>query len=178
MLVVNNQRSGKRRMVFDYSRTVNRYTQLDVYPLTLIEDIVAKLAKYKVFSTIDLKSVYHQIQLNPRDREFAAFQSGNDLHQRRRLPFSLTNAVPEFQRAINAFVEQNQLRGCFPYLDDITIAGIDQEDHDLNLKAFDEAAAAWHLTFNENKTQLSRSEIALLGYKVACLLSTNQARPR
>ena len=89
------------------------------------------------------------------------------MHQWRRLPFGLTNAVPEFQRAINAFVDQNQLKGCFPYVDDITIAGIDQEDHDLNLKAFNEAAVAWHLTFNENKIQLSRSEIALLGYNVA-----------
>ena len=108
----------------------------------LIEDIVAKLAKYKVFSTIDLNSAYHQIELNQRDREFTAFQSGNDMHQWRRLPFGLTNAVPEFQRAINAFVDQNQLKGCFPYLYDITIAGIDQQDHDLNLKAFNEAAAA------------------------------------
>ena len=60
-------------MVFDYNKTINRYTQLDAYPLPLIEDIVAKLAKYKVFSTINLKSAYHQIELNQRDREFAAF---------------------------------------------------------------------------------------------------------
>ena len=111
-------------MIFDYSRTINRYTQLDAYPLPLIEDIVAELANYKVFSTIDLKSAYHQIELIPRDREFTAFQSGNDLYRWRRLPFSLTNAVPEFQRTIKAFVEQNQLKGCYPYLDDITIAGI------------------------------------------------------
>ena len=167
VLVVKNQESGKRRMMFDYSRTINRYTQLDAYPLPLIQDIVAKLARYKVFSTIDLKSAYHQIELNPGDREFTAFQSGNGLYQWRRLPFGLTNAVPEFQRSINAFVEQNQLKGCFPYLDDLTIAGIHQENHDVNLKAFNDAVAAWHLAFNENKTQLSRSDIALMGYKVA-----------
>ena len=62
---------------------------------------------------------------------------------------------------------ENNLRGCFPYLDDITIAGEDQEEHDSNLKAFDDAAAAWNLTINEKKTQFSQKEISILGYKVA-----------
>jgi len=101
-----------------------------------------------MFTTIDLKSAYHQIELDPRDREFTAFQSGSDLYQWWRLPFGLTNAVPEFQRAINSFVAQNKLKCCFPYLDDITIAGIDQADHDRNLKAFYDAAAKWKLTLN------------------------------
>ena len=74
--------------------------------------------------------------------------------------------VPEFQRAINCFVEDNNLKCSLPYLDDITIAGIDQPDHDRNLKAFYEAAAKWHLTINEQKPQLSKNEIALFGYRV------------
>ena len=120
-----------------------------------------------MFTTVDLKSAYHQIELNPRDREFTAFQAGQELYQWRKLPFGLTNAVPEFQRAINAFVTENNLRGCFPYLDDITIAGEDQEEHDSNLKAFNDAAAAWNLTINKKKTQFSQKEISILEYKVA-----------
>ena len=154
-------------MVIDYSRTINRFTQLDAYPLPQIEEIVSELSKFKVFTTIDLKSAYHQIELNPRDREYTAFQSGSELYQWRRLPFGLTNAVPEFQRAINSFVEQNKLKCCFPCLDDITVAGIDQADHDRNLKAFYEATAKWNLTINDQKTQLSKNEIGLLGYRVA-----------
>ena len=128
VVVVKNQQSGKRQMVIDYSRTINRYTSLDAYSLPQIEDIISELSKYKVFTTVDLKSAYHQIELHPRDREFTAFQAGQELYQWRRLPFGLTNAVPEFQKAINAFVTENNLRGCFPYLDDITIAGEDQEE--------------------------------------------------
>ena len=106
-----------------------------------------------MFTTIDLKSAYHQIKLNPRDQEFTAFQAGRELCRWRRLPFGVTNAVPQFQRAINAFVTENNLCGCFPYLDDITIAGEDQVEHDSNLKAFNDAAAVWNLTINEKKTQ-------------------------
>ena len=61
----------------------------------------------------------------------------------------------------------NNLKRCFPYLDNnITIAGIEQADHDRNLKAFYEAAAKWHLTMHEQKPQLSKNEIASLGCRV------------
>ena len=139
-------------MVIDYSRTINRFTQLDVYPIPQIEEIVSELSRYKVFTTIDLKSAYHQIEFDPRDREYTAFQSGNELYQWRRLPFGLTNAVPEFQQAINHFIEQNSLKGCFSYIDDITIAGVNQSEHDINFKAFLDAASATKITINESKT--------------------------
>ena len=78
VLVVKEQ-SGKRRMVIDYSRTINRFTQLDAYPLPRIDELVNELAQYRVFTTVDLKSAYHQLELNPRNRQFTASQSGNSL---------------------------------------------------------------------------------------------------
>jgi len=104
--------------------------------------------------------------LNPSDREFTAFQSGNALYQWRRLPFGLTNTVPEFQRMIDYIVGENDLKGCYPYLDDITIAGANQVEHDRYLQAFYVAASKANLTINKSKTQLSKSEISLLGIKL------------
>ena len=83
---------------------VNLYTMLNAYPLPTIESIVNAVAKWKCISTLDLKSAYHQIQINPKDRHFTAFQSGNELYQWKYLPFGLTNAVPAFQRAINEII--------------------------------------------------------------------------
>ena len=39
VIVVNDERH-KRRMVVDYSRTVNRFTQLDAYPMPRIHDLI------------------------------------------------------------------------------------------------------------------------------------------
>ena len=56
------------RMVIEYSyRTINRFTQLDVNSLSQIEKNMSELFTFKVFRTIDLKFVYHQILLNLRD---------------------------------------------------------------------------------------------------------------
>ena len=48
-------------MAIDYSQTVNRFTQLDAYPLPRIDDMVQKIAQYSICSTLDLKSAYHQV---------------------------------------------------------------------------------------------------------------------
>ena len=69
---------------------------LDSYPLPTIESIMNEVAKWKYISTLDLKSTFQQIRINPKDRNFTAFQSGNELYQWKYLPFGLTNAVPAF----------------------------------------------------------------------------------
>ena len=80
VVVTKNERS-KKRMVVDYSQTVNRFTQLDAYPLPRIDDLVNKMAGYHVFSTIDLKSAYHQIPLKDSDKIYTAFEADGGLYQ-------------------------------------------------------------------------------------------------
>ena len=43
----------------DYFQTINQYMELDAYPLPHIDDMVNRLASYKVFSTFDLRNAYH-----------------------------------------------------------------------------------------------------------------------
>jgi len=94
--VVKNE-NHKKRMVIDYSQTINRYTHLDAYPLPSLEDIVSKVSKNSVFTTIDLKSAYHQVPLREKDRPFTAFEACGRLYQFRRLAFGLTDDVPTFE---------------------------------------------------------------------------------
>ena len=62
-------------MVIDYSRTINKYTPLDAYPIPRIHDLVHDLAKYKVFSKLDLKSAYYQVPLREEEKLFTAFEA-------------------------------------------------------------------------------------------------------
>ena len=56
----------KERLVIDYSETINRFTQLDAYPLPRINEYLNQIAQYKIFSKIDLKSAYHQMTSHTR----------------------------------------------------------------------------------------------------------------
>ena len=71
----------KPRVVIDYSHTINRFTQLDAYPLPRIEDQVAELSKCKFFSTLDLKSAYYQVPIPLEDRKYTGFEALGKLYQ-------------------------------------------------------------------------------------------------
>ena len=96
VLVTTNERH-KRRMVVDYSQTINRFTLLDAYPLPKMDEMVEKVSRYCVFSTLDLKSAYHQIPIREEDKIFTAFEACGNLYQFRRIPFGITNGVSGFQ---------------------------------------------------------------------------------
>ena len=64
------------------------------------------------------------------------------------------------------FVDENNLKGVFPYLDDITICGKDQKEHDANLKSFLDAAKRKNICYNEEKSVFSTRRLSILGYVI------------
>ena len=60
-VLVTTNTTHKKRMVVDYSQTINKYTQLDAYPQKRIDTMVEDISQYRYFSTLDLKRAYHQI---------------------------------------------------------------------------------------------------------------------
>lgn len=165
VLVVKGE-SKKKRMVIDYSQTINRFTELDAYPLPKIETIVNEVAKYKFYSTIDLSSAYHQIPIVEGEKPYTAFEADGRLFQFKRIPFGVTNGVPAFQRVINGIISQEKLVKTKAYLDDITIGGDSEEEHDRNLEAFLAVSHKYNLTINNEKSKFRQKSINLLGYLI------------
>ena len=91
--------SGKKkfRMVIDY-RKLNEKTIDDKYPIPNINDILDKLGRCKYFTTLDLVSGYHQIEVTPNDIPKTAFNVENGHYEFTRMPFGLKNARSTFQR--------------------------------------------------------------------------------
>ena len=89
--------------------------------------------------------------LKDEDKPYTAFEARNNLYQFTRLPFGVTNGVACFQREMVKFVEKDDLQAVFPYLDNITICGKDQEEHDVNLERFREAARRKNMCYNTDK---------------------------
>ena len=166
VLVTKDERH-KRRMVVDYSQTINRFTHLDAYPLPKIDHQINSIAKCKIYSTLDLKSAYYQIPLLPDDRPMTGFEANGKLYQYCRLPFGVTNGVSVFQRTIDNLIAAHKLENTYAYLDNITVVGKDQKSHDANLEALMNAADKCGLTFNKSKSVFSVEVIDILGYRVS-----------
>ncbi|XP_064292930.1 probable serine/threonine-protein kinase nek3 [Plodia interpunctella] len=73
-------------------------TQGDTYPIPQITEILDQLGDSKYFSTLDLSSGFHQIQLNEADKSKTAFTIPEGHFQFTRMPFGLKNAPSTFQR--------------------------------------------------------------------------------
>ena len=152
-IVITKNEGRKKRMVIDHSQTINKFMQLDAYPLPRIDETVNKIARYRVFSTINLKSAYHQVPIKQSERQYTAFEANMSLYQFCRVPFGVTNGVAAFQRTMEVSISEESLEDAFAYLDDISICGRDQAPHNRNLERFLAAAKQKSLTYNEEKCE-------------------------
>ena len=165
-VVVTRNENHKKRMVIDYSQTINRFTLLDAYPLPRIDDTINAIAQYRTFSTIDLRSAYHQVSIKESDKPYIAFQAGDALYQFTRIPFGVTNGVACFQGIMAYIITSENLQGTFAYVDNVTICGKTQEEHDENLRRFQDVATKRQITYNDAKSIFSTRKLAILGYIV------------
>ncbi|KAJ8886976.1 hypothetical protein PR048_013190, partial [Dryococelus australis] len=80
------------KMAVDYSQTINRYTELDAFPLPPIED-VNKAASYKIYSCIDLCSAYYQVPIREEDKPYTVFEARGQLYQFTHVPVGIRYGV-------------------------------------------------------------------------------------
>ena len=166
-VLVASSEGHKRRMVVDYSQTVNKFTQLDAYPQKRVDDLVQKVSQYSLFSTFDLKSSYHQIPIREEEKKFTAFEAAGNLYQFTRIPFGVTNGVACFQRVIDQIIEKENLDATMAYVDNVTVCGHADQDHDSNTDAFLKAAKKYNLTFNDEQSVIKAPKIRLVGFGVS-----------
>ena len=167
VLVTKETERHKKHVVIEYSQTINHYTELDAYPLRRIDNRVSKISKYSVFSMLDLKSAYHQVPLPDEDKPYTAFEATSKLYEFNSVPSGLTNGVAAFQRSIYNVIEEDELEDTFAYVDNITVCGMNQEEHGTNLEALYETAKKRNMTFNHNKSIISTTSIKILGYLIS-----------
>ena len=75
-IVLVPEKDKSYRFCLDYRR-VNGVTRKDVLPLPRIDASLDALASSSWFSTLDLRSGYYQVPLDPRDAHKTAFISRN-----------------------------------------------------------------------------------------------------
>ena len=129
VLITSNENHKK---LIDYSDTINRFNELDTYSMPIISKMVEDIAQYSIFTTLDLKSAYHQMSISNNNHKYTAFEVNGKLYQFILLPFDLRNGVRAFQRSINNIIDKEKLSDTFVFVDNITIYGKTQEQkHDL-----------------------------------------------
>ena len=120
-------------MVIDYWK-LNQDTDQDAYPLPMIDDILDKMGKSKLFSAFDMSACFPQIPMNEECKKYTAFSTLQFHFKYNRMHFGLQNAPATFQWMMDkAFLGLIGIN-CFVYIDDIVIFGETNNEHNKNLK--------------------------------------------
>ncbi|GFX90336.1 retrovirus-related Pol polyprotein from transposon 17.6 [Trichonephila clavipes] len=92
------------RFAVDY-RKLNAITKYPRYPLSLIYDLITYIPHTTIMSSLDLRWGYFQLVVNPSDIVKTAFVTQNGTYALQRMPFGLSGATPNFQKAINIILK-------------------------------------------------------------------------
>ena len=161
------KKNGEWRMCVDY-RDLNALTEQDAYPLPRIDDILHKVASARVYSTLDLQSGYHQIQIREEDRPKTAFRlaspvKGSSHYEWTVMPFGLKNAPPTFQRYMSLILK-DCVDFCDVYMDDIIIYSATMEEHVLHVRTVLETLRDSNLKVKFKKCTFGQKSVEFLGH--------------
>ena len=158
------KKDGTLRMCIDY-RALNAVTVKDKYPLPRIDDLFDKLKGAQFFSSLDLRSGYHQIRIAEADVQKTAFRTHEGLYEFKVLPFGLTNAPAAFQREMKAIF--SHLPFVAVYLDDILVFSKTEAEHTSHLREVLETLRKHHLYAKLSKCSFFDRESSFLGHIVS-----------
>ena len=130
-LVIVEKKNGSLRLCLD-PRLLNQVIKREHYKIPTIQEIASDLKGKKVFSTLDLKDGYWQVELDTESSLLCTFNTPFGRYRFTRMPFGLKSAAEVFQKKNEAVFEG--IVGVHIVADDIIIAASTVEEHDKILK--------------------------------------------
>ena len=166
-VVLVHKKDGSLRFCIDL-RKLNARTVKDAYSLPCTEDALDSLNGVCIFTSMDLKSGYWQVQLDKESIHLTAFTVGPlGFYECVRMPFGLTNMPATFQRLMESCLGELPLGWCIIYLDDIIIFSKNPDDHITRLEGVFEKLAKVGLKLKPSKCEFFCSSLKYLGHIVS-----------
>lgn len=156
----------KWRLVVDF-RQLNKKILGDKFPLPRIDDILDQLGRAKYFSTLDLMSGFHQIEIDDNSKKYTAFSTDSGHYEFKRLPFGLNISPNSFQRMMTIALSGLPADCAFLYIDDIIVIGCSVTHHLQNLKLVFDKLRQRNLKLNPAKCNFFCSDVTYLGHHIS-----------
>lgn len=161
-VVCVRKKDGSLRLCCDY-RELNRKSVPDRHPIPRIQDMLDSLSGSSWFSVLDQGKAYHQGFLDAESQPLTAFITPWGLFQWNRIPFGLSSAPAEFQRNMEACLEDLRDVICQPYLDDNLVHSTSFDDHVNHVRTVLQRYQKHGVKLSPRKCELFQRKVRFLG---------------
>ena len=166
-VVLVRKKDGSLRFCIDLHK-INAQTIKDAYSLPRIDETLDCLGGDTIFSSLDLKSGYWQVEMEEESKPLTAFTVGPlGFYKCKRMPFGLTNAPATFQHLMENCLGELDLSWCIIYLDDIIVFSDDPKEHLTRLRGVFTKLAKAGLKLKPSKCEFFKTKITYLGHIVS-----------
>ena len=166
-IVLVRKKDGRLRFCIDL-RKLNNRTVKDAYSLPRIETLLDTFLGSTIFTTLDLKAGYWQIEMAEECKAFTAFTCGPlGFYECETIPSGATNAPATFQRLMHNCLGDLNMTWCVVYLDDIIAFSDNPKDYVMRLEAVFKKLPAAGLKLKPSKCFFFKEEIDYLGHLVS-----------
>ena len=159
-MVVTPKSEGEIRLCVDM-RKANQAIIRERIPIPTVDEVVENLNGSAVFSKLDLRLGFHQIELDEESRDITTFATHEGLFRYKRLSFGVNSAPEKYQQIIRQVV--SDIEGVLNIADDLVVHGKSIEEHDQSLHKVLQRLEEKNLTLNPMKCEFRMDKVVFMG---------------
>ena len=152
---------GDIRLCVDMRRA-NLAVKRERHPIPTIEELLQEMNQSKIFSKLDVKWAYHQIELDPESRDITTFATHKGLFRYKRLMFGVSCAPEMYQRTMQQTLEG--CKGVRNILDDIIVFASSEKEQNKRLEKLLKRLKEKGLKLNKEKRCFNMMKLEFMGH--------------
>jgi hypothetical protein len=154
------------KLCIDY-RQLNKVTIKNNYPLPRIDDLLEQLRGATIFSKIELRSEYHQVQIKDDDIHKNFFRTRYGHYEFVVVTFGITNAPTTFMCLMSNVLSKFLDIFVLVFIDDILIYSKNREEHEEHLKLVLQVIREHQLYVKFSKCEFFQKQVHYLGHVIS-----------
>jgi hypothetical protein len=163
-LLILEKKDGSLRLCLD-PKHLNVAIKREHFKILTIDDVAPSLYGKRLFSIIDIKDAFWNVQLDEESSKHCTFNTMFGRYSFTRLVFGCTSSPEVFQKRMSELF--GDIEGVHVVFDDLIIAAVDDNDHDRILRVLLERARKYNVRFNRNKLQFKVPQVKYLGHLIS-----------